>query len=317
MESPLRAFVFPGQGSQSVGMGRALAGAFSEAAQVFEEIDDALDRNLSRLMFEGPEADLGLTENTQPALMAVSMAVLRVLERQGGVTPEKCCAFVAGHSLGEYSALAAAGALDLSACARLLRVRGRAMQDAAPPGVGAMAAILGLEIDDVQALVDEISPQGLCQIANDNSPGQVVIVGARAAIEAAMALAAEKGAKKSILLPVSVPAHSAMMEPAAAVMRAVLAQADLKTPHPPVVANVVAHGVCEPDEIRDLLVRQVTGRVRWRESVAWMRAQGVGAMTEIGAGKVLCGLIRRIDRDIAVDGVETPEQVEAFLKTLK
>ncbi|HRC26160.1 MAG TPA: ACP S-malonyltransferase [Alphaproteobacteria bacterium] len=317
MESSLRAFVFPGQGSQSVGMGRALAGSFSEAAHVFEEIDDALNQKLSHLMFEGPEAELGMTENTQPALMAVSMAVVRVLEKQGGVTPGKYCAFVAGHSLGEYSALAAAGAFDIATCARLLRLRGRAMQEAAPAGTGAMAAILGLEIDDVQALVDEISPQGLCQIANDNSPGQVVIVGARAAVDAALALAAKKGAKKSILLPVSVPAHSAMMEPAARAMQDALAATTLKTPAPPVVANVSAQAVSDPDLIRDFLVRQVTGRVRWRESVTWMRAQGVGSMTEIGAGKVLCGLIRRIDKDIATTSVETPEQVDAFLKTLK
>lgn len=316
MTPPRRAFVFPGQGSQSVGMGRALSEAFAEARDVFAEVDEALEQNLSRMMFDGPESDLNMTENTQPALMAVSMAILRVLEKQGGVTPQKTCAFVAGHSLGEYTALAAAGAMDLSICARLLRLRGKAMQDAAPPGSGAMAAILGLDLEAVQAVTEAVSGQGLCQIANDNAPGQVVIVGARAAVEAAMALAAEKGAKKSILLAVSVPAHSAMMQPAAEAMRAALARTDLKTPGVPLVANVLAQATCDPQAIRDLLVRQVTGRVRWRESVMWMREQGVDAMTEIGAGKVLGGLIRRIDRDIAVDNVETPEQVEAFLRTL-
>ncbi|MCB9978097.1 MAG: ACP S-malonyltransferase [Rhodospirillales bacterium] len=317
MEKPRRAFVFPGQGSQSVGMGKALAQSFAEARDVFGEVDEALAQNLSRLMFEGPEPDLGMTENTQPALMAVSMAVLRVLEKQGGITPEKSCVFVAGHSLGEYSALTAAGAFDLATCARLLRLRGRAMQDAAPGGSGAMAAILGLDLDDVQAVVDAVAGQGLCQIANDNSPGQVVIVGARAAVDAAMTLAAEKGAKKSILLAVSVPAHSAMMEPAARAMREALERVEIMAPRPLLVANVSAQSVSDPDAIRDLLVAQVTGRVRWRESVLWMRDQGIGAMTEIGSGKVLSGLIRRIDRDIAVDSVDTPEQIEAFLKTLE
>lgn len=316
MDKPLRAFVFPGQGSQFVGMGKALAGAFVEAAHVFESVDDALDQNLSRLMFEGPESDLGMTENTQPALMAVSMAVLAVLEKQGGVTPARTCAFVAGHSLGEYSALAGAGTMDVRTCARLLRVRGRAMQEAAPPGRGAMAAILGLDLADVQAVVDAVSANALCQIANDNSPGQVVVVGERAGVDAALALAAERGAKRSILLPVSVPAHSALMAPAAEVMRAALAATDLKAPVPAVVANVTAQAEVDPARIRELLVSQVTGRVRWRESVGWMRDQGVGVMTEIGAGKVLSGLIRRIDKDIAVNNVETPEQVEAFLKSV-
>lgn len=316
MEKLLRAFVFPGQGSQSVGMGRALSEAFAEARHTFEEVDDALDQSLSRLMFEGPESELGMTENAQPALMAVSVAVLRVLEKQGGVTPSGICTFVAGHSLGEYSALAGAGAMDLQTCARLLRVRGRAMQDAAPPGQGAMAAILGLELPDVQSVVEEASAQGVCQIANDNSPGQVVIAGVRAAVDAALVLASGKGAKRSILLPVSVPAHSTMMEPAALAMREALARIDLKSPTPPLVANVAARAVTDPAEIRDLLVQQITGRVRWRESVAWMREQGVCAMTEIGAGKVLSGLIRRIDSSIATSSVETPEQVETFLASL-
>lgn len=312
-----RAFIFPGQGSQFPGMGKDLAGAFIEAKEVFQEIDEALSQNLSRLMFEGPESDLNLTENTQPALMAVSMAVVRILQRQGGIELGRNCAYVAGHSLGEYSALTAAEALELADTAKLLKLRGQAMQEAVPVGMGAMAAILGLDFEDVRAIAAQVENGGVCQAANDNSPGQVVVSGHKGAVEAAIALATERGAKKAIALPVSAPFHCSLMAPAAQRMGVALADTNIRPPQVPVVANVTAQAVTEPSEIRSLLVDQITGVVRWRESVIWMKEQGVAEMVELGAGKVLSGLVRRIDKDIEALSVGTPEQVEELIKKLK
>ncbi len=312
----MRAFIFPGQGSQFIGMGQDLAEAFPDARHVFQEVDDALSQNLTKIMFEGVESDLNLTENTQPALMAVSMAVLRILTQQGGVQLKDVCDYVAGHSLGEYSALTAAGALELADTARLLKLRGRAMQDAVPVGKGAMAAILGLEFDDVKAIAAAVSNSEICEAANDNSVGQVVVSGHKAAVAAAMDLATERGAKKAIMLPVSAPFHCALMAPAADRMAVVLADSTIKAPVVPVVANVTAQAVSDPDEIRRLLVEQITGVVRWRESVLWMKERGISEMAEFGAGKVLSGLIRRIDRDIETIVAGTPEQVETLIERL-
>jgi [acyl-carrier-protein] S-malonyltransferase len=317
---PVRAFVFPGQGSQAVGMGRALAEAFPVAREVFGEVDEALRQKLSALMFDGPIETLTLTENAQPALMAASIAALRVLGKEGGLSLPEAAVLVAGHSLGEYSALAAAGALDLGTCARLLRLRGQAMQKAVPPGEGAMAALLGCELAEAEALCAEAAegPNGreVIEPANDNGGGQVVISGATAAVERAIALAPGKGIKRAMKLPVSAPFHCAMMAPAAAVMRDALAAADLRAPVVPVVANVTAAKATDPDEIRALLVKQVTATVRWRESVVAMRTIGVDSIVELGAGKVLAGLVKRIDKDISATSIGTPEEVEAFLKTL-
>lgn len=312
-----RAFVFPGQGSQFPGMGKDLAEAFPVARLTFEEVDEALKQNLSKLIFEGPEGDLNLTENTQPALMAVSMAIVNILTREAKIRLDAACSFVAGHSLGEYSALTAAGALELADTARLLRIRGTAMQKAVPVGVGAMAAILGLDYDDVQGIAREVSNGEVCQAANDNSPGQVVVSGHRAAVEAAVALATQRGAKKAITLPVSAPFHCTLMAPAAQAMSYALADTDIRPPCVPVVANVTAKATDEPAEIRRLLVDQITGAVRWRESVLWMRQQGVEEMIELGAGKVLSGLVRRIDKEIAAESVGTPEQIEALIRKLQ
>ncbi|MCU0986601.1 MAG: ACP S-malonyltransferase [Acetobacteraceae bacterium] len=317
---PVRAFVFPGQGSQAVGMGRALAEAFPVAREVFEEVDEALKQKLSALMFEGPIETLTLTENAQPALMATSIAALRVLEKEGRLALPEAAVLVAGHSLGEYSALAAAGAFDLATCARLLRLRGQAMQKAVPPGEGAMAALLGCELAEAEALCAEAAegPTGreVVEPANDNGGGQVVISGATAAVDRAIALAPSKGIKRAMKLPVSAPFHCAMMAPAAAVMQDALAAADLRAPVVPVVANVTAAKAAEPDEIRALLVKQVTATVRWRESVQAMRAMGVDTIVELGAGKVLAGLVKRIDKDISATSIGTPEEVEAFLKAM-
>ncbi len=312
-----RAFIFPGQGSQFVGMGKDLAESFVEAREVFEEIDDALGQKLSHLMFEGPDSELNLTENTQPALMAVSMAVVRILTRQGGIRLEQVCDYVAGHSLGEYSALTAAGALEIADTAKLLKLRGQAMQAAVPVGIGAMAAILGLDFEDVKAIAAQVSGDEVCQAANDNSTGQVVVSGHKGAVEAAVALATERGAKKAVTLPVSAPFHCTLMAPAAQRMAQALADTDIRPPFVPVVANVTAKAVTEPSEIRSLLVDQITGVVRWRESVIWMKEQGVSEMVELGAGKVLSGLVRRIDREIEASSVGAPEQIEALFEKLK
>lgn len=302
-----RAFVFPGQGAQTIGMGKALADAYPQARAVFDEVDDALGENLSSLIWEGDQETLTLTENAQPALMATSLAALRALEAEG-VTLDKVD-FVAGHSLGEYSALAAAGALSLADTARLLRIRGAAMQKAVPVGVGAMAAILGLDLEAVRGIAEEAAEGEVCQAANDNDPGQVVISGHAGAVERAAELARARGAKRAMMLPVSAPFHCALMAPAAEAMEAALAEVTLNVPAVPLVANVRAEAVRNPDEIRALLVEQVTGAVRWRESVGYMAAQGVRETWEIGAGKALSGMIRRIDRAIAVEAVGTPEDV--------
>lgn len=309
-----RAIVFPGQGSQTVGMGRDLAEAFPVARQVFEEIDDALEQRLSRLMFDGPDSELMLTENAQPALMAVSLAVLRVVEAEGGKPLRDFASLVAGHSLGEYSALAAAGAFRLADAARLLKIRGRAMQQAVPVGAGAMAAILGAEFEIVRAIAADAAEGGVCDIANDNGGGQFVISGDAAAVERAVALAGERGVKRSIMLPVSAPFHCALMAPAAEVMAEALHEAAIVEPAVAVVANVSAEAVADPDVIRSLLVRQVTAMVRWRESVGYLVAEGVDKVAEFGSGRVLAGLVRRIEPDIAARSVGGPSDIEEFLK---
>jgi [acyl-carrier-protein] S-malonyltransferase len=310
------AFVFPGQGSQEVGMGRALADAFPAAREVFEEVDEALGQNLSKLMFEGPDDDLRLTENAQPALMAVSMAVMRVLEAEGGFSLAGTAAFVAGHSLGEYSALAAAGAFALADTARLLKTRGQAMQQAVPVGEGAMAALLGLELDDARAVAAAASGGKICAVANDNSPGQVVVSGHASAVERAMELARDRGAKRAVMLPVSAPFHCSLMAPAAEVMAEALGKTEISAPTPVLVANVTAESVADPDTIRRHLVEQVTGAVRWRESVLYMKEKGVDRLIEAGAGKVLSGLARRIDRELTGRAINTPDDIEDFLKTI-
>jgi [acyl-carrier-protein] S-malonyltransferase len=311
-----RAFVFPGQGSQTVGMGQSLFAAFPVARETLEEADDALGQNLSRLIAEGPADELTLTENAQPALMALSMAVLRVLETDGGIDLAGSCAFVAGHSLGEYSALAAARSFGLADTARLLKIRGQAMQKAVPVGEGGMAALLGAELDQAQEIADAAAEGEICSPANDNAPGQIVLSGAMAAIDRAIELAGERGIRRCIKLPVSAPFHCAMMAPAAAVMKKALAEIDLIRPLVPVVANVTAAAAENPDDIRRLLTEQVTAMVRWRESVLSMRDAGVDTLIELGAGKVLSGLTKRIDRDMTAMNVETPDDVEAVLKTL-
>ena len=309
-----RAIVFPGQGSQAVGMGRELAEAFTAARHVFQEVDEALKQNLSTIMWEGPEADLILTENAQPALMAVSMAVIRVLEDQGQWKLGEQAAFVAGHSLGEYSALAAAGSFSLGDAARLLKIRGQAMQKAVPVGQGAMAALLGADLDIAREIAAEAAQGEVCEAANDNAPGQVVVSGSKAAVERAIAIAATKGLKRAMLLPVSAPFHCALMQPAADAMAEALAAVTVNAPVVPVVANVIASAVSDPDEIRRLLVAQVTGTVRWRECVLYMKEQGVDTLVEAGAGKVLAGLTKRIDKEIAAQSLQTPADIEAFLK---
>lgn len=309
------AFTFPGQGSQAVGMGKELADNFAEARAVFEEVDDALGQKLSQIMLDGPEETLTLTANAQPALMAVSIAVMRVLEARGLKLSEKV-SYVAGHSLGEYSALAAAGTFSLADTARLLRIRGNAMQAAVPVGEGAMAAIIGLEHSDVAAICQEASAVGTCQIANDNGGGQLVISGSKTPVEAAAALASEKGAKRAIMLPVSAPFHSALMGPAAEAMREALANVSANSPVVPVVANVLAAPVSDAEKIKSLLVEQVTGQVRWRETVEWFAANDVTTLYEIGSGKVLTGLARRIDKSVNGIAVNSAADIDTVLTTL-
>ncbi|MBY5328981.1 ACP S-malonyltransferase [Rhizobium leguminosarum] len=309
------AFTFPGQGSQAVGMGKDLAENFSEARAVFQEVDEALGEKLSDVMFNGPEDTLTLTANAQPALMAVSIAVVRVLEAKGLDLKSKV-AYVAGHSLGEYSALCAAGTFSLADTARLLRIRGNAMQAAVPVGVGAMAAIIGLEHADVIAVCEAASAIGACQIANDNGGGQIVISGEKAAVEKAAALATDKGAKRTILLPVSAPFHSTLMAPAADAMREALAKVAKSDPVVPVIANVRAAPVTGADEIASLLVEQVTGQVRWRETVEWFAGNGVTTLYELGSGKVLTGLARRIDKTINGISVNGPADIDAAVAAL-
>jgi [acyl-carrier-protein] S-malonyltransferase len=310
------AFTFPGQGSQVVGMGRELVEAFASSRQVFEEVDDALGEKLSRIIFEGPAEDLQLTQNTQPALMAVSLAVTRALEVEFGFSLAAKLEFVAGHSLGEYSALAAAKALTVADTARLLRLRGLAMQKAVPVGAGAMAALLGLDLKEAQEAADEAASGEVCNVANDNSPGQVVISGTKAAVERAIEIAKAKGAKRGILLPVSAPFHCALMQPAADAMAEALEAVAMSAPIVPVVSNVAVLGVSDPAEIKRLLVEQVTGMVRWRESVAYMAAQGVDRFVELGAGKVLTGLVKRIHPDAVGISLQTPADLEEFAKSL-
>lgn len=309
------AFTFPGQGSQAVGMGKDLAEAFPEARAVFAEVDDALGQKLSAVMFDGPEETLTLTANAQPALMAVSIAVMRVLEARGLTLKDKI-SYVAGHSLGEYSALCAAGTFSLADTARLLRIRGNAMQSAVPVGEGAMAAIIGLEQADVEAICKEASAGGSCQIANDNGGGQLVISGSRPAVEIAARLATDKGAKRALMLAVSAPFHSALMAPAADAMREALAAVEAKAPVVPVIANVRAAPVSDPQEIVRLLVEQVTGQVRWRETVEWFGANGVTTLYEVGSGKVLTGLARRIDKAVTGIAINTPADIDNALATL-
>jgi [acyl-carrier-protein] S-malonyltransferase len=311
-----RAFVFPGQGSQAVGMGQELAAAFQVARHTFEEVDDALKQKLSRTMAEGPDDALTLTENAQPALMAVSLAALRVLEHECKLDLPRACQLVAGHSLGEYSALAAARSFDVPAAARLLKARGRAMQEAVPPGEGAMAALLGADPDKAKEVAELAAEGEVCDVANDNAPGQVVVSGSKTAIDRAIAIAKDKGIRRSMLLPVSAPFHCRLMAPAADVMKTELAKVDLRRPLVPVVANVTAAPVEDPDEIRSLLVKQVTGMVRWRECVLAMRAAGIDTVVEIGSGKVLAGLVKRIDPDMTTQSVGSPADIEAFAKTL-
>lgn len=311
----MRAFIFPGQGSQSVGMGRALAEASPHAREVFGEVDEALGQHLFRLMTEGPESDLTLTENAQPAIMANAIAVLRVIEREGGVRLADKADFVAGHSLGEYTALCAAGALDLSTTARLLKRRGQAMQAAVPVGEGAMAALLGADRDKAQQIADAAAEGEVCTVANDNDPGQVVISGARAAIERAVAIAKDHGAKRAVLLPVSAPFHCPLMQPAADVMKAALAEAPMQAPLVPVYANVTAAPAADPAVIRALLVEQVTGMVRWRESVAAMWAAGVTDFVELG-GKVLSPMVKRTAPDATTTSVIGMDDIEAWLKVI-
>ncbi len=311
------AFTFPGQGSQAVGMGKALAEAFPTARDVFAEVDEALKQNLSKLMFEGPDGDLTLTENAQPALMAVSMAIVRVLETDGGFELARRCSHVAGHSLGEYSALAAARAFTLADAARLLKARGQAMQRAVPVGQGAMAALLGAEIAQAEALAKEASTdREICAVANDNAPGQVVISGHKAAIERAAELTKAHGIKRAMMLPVSAPFHSPLMAPAAKEMAARLEEVAIAAPTLPLIANVTVEPVVEPAEIRRLLVEQVTGRVRWRETIERFPARGVTKLVECGAGKALTGMAKRITKDAEAVSIETPAEIEAFLKSV-
>jgi [acyl-carrier-protein] S-malonyltransferase len=309
------AFIFPGQGSQAVGMGRALADAFGAARLVFEEVDAALGEALTKVIWEGPAETLMLTENAQPALMAVSLAAMRVLETEAGVDLARDARFVAGHSLGEYSALAAAGALSIGDTARLLRIRGRAMQKAVPVGTGAMAALLGLDFEQAVTVAGEAAQDQVCQAANDNGGGQVVISGDKAAVERAVEIAKGRGARRAMMLPVSAPFHCALMRPAAAAMAAALAGVIVKSPVVPVVANVLAKPIRDPADIVDALVAQVTGTVRWRDSIAFMADSGVTRFYEVGAGKVLSGLVKRVAEGASGVSIGTPDDVAAFKRS--
>ncbi len=311
-----RAFVFPGQASQVVGMGAGLATAFPAARELFEEVDDALSQRLSKLMFEGPEDELTLTENAQPAIVAVSLAVVRVLEREGGIRLAQKGRFVAGHSMGEYSALGATGALSVADAVRLVKRRGQAMQEAVPVGEGAMAALIGLDLDTAREVAEAAAEDQVCAPANDNAPGQVVLSGHRSAIERAVEIAAGKGARRAIMLPVSAPFHCSLMAPAADVMAAALAEVDMPPPSLELIANVTAAPVVDPESVRGLLVQQVTAMVRWRESVLRMRQEGIETLIELGAGKILSGLNRRIDRDLQIANAGTPDEIEALIKIL-
>lgn len=304
-----RAFVFPGQGAQTIGMGKALAEAYPAAQAVFDEVDEALGENLSKLIWEGEQDTLTLTQNAQPALMATSLAAMRALEAEG--VSIEAAKFVAGHSLGEYSALAAAGALSVADTARLLRTRGLAMQKAVPVGVGAMAAILGLDLEAVRGVASDAAEGEICQAANDNDPAQVVVSGHAGAVARAVELAKERGAKRAMLLPVSAPFHCALMQPAADAMQEALAEVSFAASNVPVVANVIASAESDPDNLRKLLVTQVTGSVRWRESVAYMAGEGITEIWEIGAGKALSGMVRRIAKEVATRAVGTPDDVKA------
>ncbi len=313
-----QAFIFPGQGSQKPGMGREISGAFPAAREVLEEVDDTLSQKLSRLMFEGPEDELTLTENAQPAIMALSMAIFRVLQKEAGLDLSRHAAYVAGHSLGEYTALCAAGTFSLSQTARLLKLRGKAMQAAVPHGEGAMAAIIGLDVDVVEDIVKQAAEASdeICVVANYNSPAQLVMSGHASAVEQAMTLAKEMGAKRALPLAVSAPFHCPLMQPAAEAMRAALAAEDMHNPVTPLVANVTAQAVSDAETIRDLLVDQVTGSVRWQQSVHYMRKQGVEKLVEIGGGKVLTGLGKRIEPEMESVCVQTPADIEGFAKGL-
>lgn len=309
------AFTFPGQGSQSVGMGKVLADTYPEAKAVFEEVDDALGQKLSDIMWNGPEETLTLTANAQPALMAVSLATMRVLEAKG-LDLKSSVAFVAGHSLGEYSALAAAGSIDVATTARLLRVRGDAMQNAVPVGAGAMAALLGLDFDLAAEIAEEAAQGEVCQAANDNAPGQVVVSGHLAAVERAVEIAKAKGARRAVMLPVSAPFHCSLMAPAADAMSVALANAEVNSPAVPLIANVLAEPITDPADIRARLVEQVTGTVRWRESVLWLAGQGVETFVEVGTGKVLTGMVRRINKESTGIAVNAPEDIDLLVEKL-
>jgi [acyl-carrier-protein] S-malonyltransferase len=312
----MRAFIFPGQGSQTVGMGKAIADAFAAAREAFEEVDEALNQRLSRLMWQGPEDQLTLTENTQPAVMVASLAIIRTLQRHGGLDLSKHARLVAGHSAGEYSALCAAGALTLSDAARLLRTRGRAMQAAAPVGSGAMSALIGIELAAAEVAVKEAETVGPVVIANDNAPGQIVISGATRAVEKAGEIAKTKGCKRVIPLAVSTPNHSPLLKAATEPMREALSEITIRPPAVPAISNVTASEMVEPDRIRALLVEQLTARVRWRESVAAFRSLGVAMTVEAGGNKVLTGMVKRIDKELEPIALDSPTDIEAFAKSL-